>query len=198
MIVILTVSLLPANPPDGRTSASRANLCLCDAAPQNFDAAAFASGIRVRRPFRRGPRHHPDREPPRRSSGGRTATGAGPAATNRQRIAYRHHRRARRRQIDHDRRARHIPHPAGTQDRGARSRPVLGPHRRIDSRRQDPHGAAVLRSSRVHPPLAGRRHARRRGGKDARDHADLRGGGLRRRAGGNHRHRPVGDRGRPI
>ena len=45
-------------------------------------------------------------------------------------------------------------------------------------------------------PSPGRRHARRRGGEDARDHADLRGGGLRRRAGGNHRHRPVGDCGR--
>ena len=48
----------------------------------------------------------------------------------------------------------------------------------------------------VHPPLPGRRHARRRRPPDPRGHAALRGGRLRRRAGGDRRRRPVGGRGR--
>ena len=62
--------------------------------------------------------------------------------------------------------------------------------------RQDPHGAAGQRRQCLHPPLTCFRHARRRGGEDPRDHAGVRGGGLRRRARRNGRRRPVGNRGR--
>ena len=46
--------------------------------------------------------------------------------------------------------------------RRARGRPVVGAHRRLRARRQDPDGAAVRRPGRLHPALAGRRHPRRR------------------------------------
>ena len=51
-------------------------------------------------------------------------------------------------------------------------------------------------AERLHPPLAGLRHARRRRGEDARDHAAVRGRRLRRGAGRDGRRRPVGNRGR--
>ena len=49
---------------------------------------------------------------------------------------------------------------------------------------------------RLHPPLADLGHAGRRRRQDARDHAGVRGRRLRRGAGGDGRHRPVGDGGR--
>ena len=45
--------------------------------------------------------------------------------------------------MHHHRCARHVPDRARAQRRGARRRPLLGPHRRLHPRRQDPHGAAV-------------------------------------------------------
>ena len=48
---------------------------------------------------------------------------------------------------------------------------------------------------RLHPPLAGLRHARRGRGENPRGDAALRGRGLRRDPGGNRRHRPIRDRG---
>ena len=115
---------------------------------------------------------------------------------HRQGGARRHHRHARRRQVDHHRRARHLSDRERPQGRGAGGRPLVHPHRRLDPRRQDPHGAAGERRERLHPPLARRRHARRRRGENPRDHADLRGRGLRRDPGRDRRHRAVGDRGR--
>ena len=96
----------------------------------------------------------------------------------------------------HHRHARHASHRQGPQGRGAGGRSVLDPHRRLDPRRQDPDGAARDRSERVRAALAVVRHARRRRRQDARDHAAVRGRRLRRRAGRDRRHRPVGDRGR--
>ncbi len=81
------------------------------------------------------------------------------------------------------------------QGRGAGGRSVLGAHRRLDPRRQDADGAAVGFRSRLHPPLAFVGHARRRRGENPRGDAAVRGRRLRRGAGGDRRHRPVGDRG---
>ena len=135
-----------------------------------------------RRPRAACPRHHADRIQARRPSQDRAAAGAGAAAADRPRGARRHHRRAGRRQVDHHRCARHLSHGARPQGRGAGGRSLLGTHRRLDPRRQDPDGAARGRRQRLHPPLARRRHARRRRRQDARDHAALRGRGLRRRS----------------
>ena len=116
---------------------------------------------------------------------------------DRQGGARRHHRLARRRQVDHHRRARHLSDRQGPQGRGAGGRSVLDPHRRLDPRRQDAHGAArrSIRTRFIRPsPAAGTL-----GGvaaQDARDDADLRSRGLRRDPGRDGRHRPVGDRGR--
>ena len=82
-----------------------------------------------------------------------------PDAPHGTRRAGRHHRRAGRRQVDHHRRARHAADRRGPQGRGAGRRSELDPHRRLDPRRQDPHGAARRRPERLHPPLA-RRPAR--------------------------------------
>ena len=49
------------------------------------------------------------------------------------------------------------PHRRGPPCRGAGRRPDLDPHRRLDPRRQDPHGAARRRPERLHPALADRR-----------------------------------------
>ena len=84
----------------------------------------------------------------------------------------------------------------GPQGRRAGGRSVLEPHRRLDPRRQDAHGAARQRPECLRAALARLRHARRRRRQDARDHAAVRGRRLRRGAGGDRRHRPVGDRGR--
>ena len=51
----------------------------------------------------------------------------------------------------------------------------------------------AARSERLHPALAFVRHARRRRRQDARDHAGMRGGGLRRGDGRDRRRRPVGN-----
>ncbi len=48
--------------------------------------------------------------------------------------ARRHHRCARRRQVDHHRGARHVPDRAGAPGGGAGRRPVVDAHRRIDPR----------------------------------------------------------------
>ena len=90
--------------------------------------------------------------------------------------------------------ARHQPHRRRPPGRGARRRPLQHPHRRLDPRRQDPHGAAGGRPRRLHPPLAGGRHARRRGPGDPRDDPGVRGGRLRRGPGRDGRRRPVRDR----
>ena len=68
--------------------------------------------------------------------------------------ARRHHRRARRRQVDHHRGARHVPDRAGPPRRGAGGRPVVDAHRGIDPRRQDPDGEAGGAPRRVHPAVA--------------------------------------------
>ena len=57
----------------------------------------------------------------------------------------RDHRRAGRRQVDVHRRARHAAHRRRSPGRGARRRPVLDAHRRLDPRRQDADGPAGRR-----------------------------------------------------
>ncbi len=54
----------------------------------------------------------------------------------------------------------------------------------------------AIDAERLHPPLARLRHARRRRRQDARDHAGVRGGRLRRGDRRDRRRRPVGDDGR--
>ena len=72
----------------------------------------------------------------------RRGADAGAVEAHRQGGACRHYRRAGRRQIDVDRRARQHADGARPQSRRARGRPIVAPHRRIDPRRQDAHGAA--------------------------------------------------------
>ena len=67
---------------------------------------------------------HPDREPAQRSSGGSALTSCRPAAAHRQGGTRRHHWRARRRQVDHDRCTRHASHRARPQGRGACRRSI--------------------------------------------------------------------------
>ena len=81
--------------------------------------------------------------------------------------------------------------------RGARGRPVEHAHRRLDPRRQDPHGASSPRSpdAFIRPSPSGR-HARRRRPPHPRGDAAVRGRRLRRRARRDGRRRPVRGRGR--
>ena len=146
------------------------------------------------RPRDAGARHHADREQARRSPKSCASAGAGTAAGDRQGGAARHHRRARRRQVHHHRRARHRRSPAhghkvavlavdpsSTRTGGS----ILGDKTRMARLAVDPQC--------LHPPVAVLRHARRRRRQDARDHAAVRGGRLRRGDGGDRRHRPIGN-----
>jgi hypothetical protein len=141
-------------------------------------------------------RHHAGREPARGSSEGGAPPSAGAPALNRQGDPRRHHRRARRGQVDHHRRAWHAPHLQGPPSRRPRRRSLVRPQRRLDPGRQDAHAAAGQRCQCIRAPLSRLRHARRRRGEDAGVDADLRGRRLRRGAGRDHWHGPVGNHGR--
>ena len=103
----------------------------------------------------------------------------------------RHHRRAGRRQVDHDRPARHEPGGAGAPDRGAGRRPDLDALGRLDPRRQDAHDAPLPEPLSLHPALAHLGHAGRRRAQDPRGDDAGGGGGLRRRDRGDRGRRPV-------
>ena len=106
-------------------------------------------------------------------------------------------RAARGREVDVHRGAGHAAHRRRAPGRGARGRPVLDPHPRLDPGRQDPDGPARGRRERVRPALAERRHAGRGGPGDPGDDRADGGGRVRRRAGGDGRGRAVrGGRGR--
>ena len=81
---------------------------------------------------------------------------------HRRRHPHRHQRTARRRQVDLHRGLRPPRDRRRPRRRGARGRPVVHPQRRLDPRRQDPHGDAGPRPEGVHPAVALRWGARRR------------------------------------
>ena len=68
--------------------------------------------------------------------------------------ARRHLRRAGRRQVDVHRDPRPPADRRRATGRRAGGRPVVGAHRRLGARRQDPDGAAGRRPARLHPALA--------------------------------------------
>ena len=96
--------------------------------------------------------------------------------------ARRHHRRARRRKVDHHRGPRHVPDRPGSPGRGAGRRPVVHPHRGR-SWGQDPDGAAGGEPRRLHPAVADIRNPRRGRQGHPGDHRAAGGGRVRRRAG---------------
>ena len=116
------------------------------------DTAALAQGIRAgdRATLARAITLIESKRADHRAAGAQT--GSRPAAAYRQGGAGRHYRRAGRWQVHHDRRARHLSHRQGSQDRGACRRSVFDAHRWLDPGRQDPHGAAVQQSRRFYPP----------------------------------------------
>ncbi len=115
----------------------------------------------------------------------------------RRRPARRDQRRARRREVDVHRGARHPAHRGRAPGGRARGRPVVDADQGLDPRRQDPDGEARRRRERVRPAVAERGHARRGGPRDPRDDRADGGRRLRRRARRDGRRRPVrGGRGR--
>ena len=80
----------------------------------------------------------------------------------------------------------------GPPGRRPRRRPVVGAHRRVGARRQDPDGVAVRRPARLHPALARRRAPWAASpGPPAQAMLVLEAAGVRRRAGRDGRRRAV-------
>ncbi|CAA9408063.1 MAG: YgfD: protein that forms a complex with the methylmalonyl-CoA mutase in a pathway for conversion of succinyl-CoA to propionyl-CoA, partial [uncultured Pseudonocardia sp.] len=102
----------------------------------------------------------------------------------------------RRREVHLHRDARHVPDRTGAPGRRPRGRPVLGAHRRLGPRGQDPDGRPGGRPARVRASLADRRHARRRRARHRAGGGRARGGGVRRGARRDRGRRPVRGHGR--
>ena len=107
---------------------------------------------------------------------------------------HRHHGRPGSRQIDLHRGHRQHGRGAAPQAGGAGHRPFVGAQRRLDSRRQNPHGEHLQQPFGLREALALGGIARRSGPKDSRDDRAVRGRGIRRHLHRNGGRRTVGNR----